>query len=126
MNQNEVEINQTGIYVEHDLFKTEKFAEFKTKLKNFYRKTWRGSVEEFEDAYGTDFKCASMGALIDAFFLAQKYWRDGRSLIPFAEWIKVDCGDCIIECGFAEKRENGVYVFGIKEQCLGLGLGLGL
>lgn len=118
MNENEAEINQTGITIETDVFLTKQFANLRVELENYYRKKMRDDVvlrEEIDEIL--------MGILIVAFTLAQKYWRDNnRSLIPFKEWDKLWYGNCPIKCGFAEKRENGIYVFGIKEQCLGLGL----
>lgn len=125
MNENEGEINQTGITIETDVFETKQFANLQVELENYHRKKKLGefpSLAALDEFFG-EFEFITTGCLISAFQLAQKYWRDnGRSLIPFKEWDDLWYGHCLIKCGFAEKRENGIYVFGIKEQCLGLGL----
>lgn len=63
-------------------------------------------------------KRAALGALVEAFILAQKWYKATASdrLIPLHEWKREEIADELIEVGFAEIREHGVYVRGSEEQ----------
>jgi len=60
----------------------------------------------------------ALGAMVEAFILAQKHFLAESSdrLIPLSEWKREKISDEIIECGLAEVREKGIYVRGSKEQ----------
>lgn len=61
---------------------------------------------------------AAIGALIEAFMLAQKHYLTtvNDRLIPLNDWELEEIGNEIIDCGFAEIREKGVYVKGSDKQ----------
>lgn len=55
------------------------------------------------------------GIALDAWRLAQRYWKDSEQLIPEAVWQRADL-ELLIECDLAERRPEGVYVRGTREQ----------
>lgn len=63
-------------------------------------------------------KRAALGALVESFMLAQKWYKATASdrLIPLSEWEREEIAPELIEVGFAEVRENGIYVRGSEEQ----------
>ena len=60
----------------------------------------------------------ALGALVEAFILAQEYYLklENDRLIPKESWKRQKICPEIIEVGLAEERENGIYVFGSNEQ----------
>lgn len=63
-------------------------------------------------------KQKALGALVWAFMIAQKHYLDESSdrLIPLSEWQRQSCENKLIDFGFAEMRDNGVYVCGSEKQ----------
>jgi hypothetical protein len=57
----------------------------------------------------------AIGVCVQAWFLAQKYWKEGRQLVPRALWDK--CGFApLIDAELAEVQAEGVYCRGSKRQ----------
>lgn len=63
-------------------------------------------------------KQKALGILVWAFIIAQKHYLDELSdrLIPLSEWKRQGCDESLITLGFAEFRENGVYLCGSEKQ----------
>ena len=59
----------------------------------------------------------AMGTLVYAWILAQKWWKSPERLIPLDEWKRsLSGGKLLIDCGFAEIRQDRVYVRGSEKQ----------
>lgn len=58
----------------------------------------------------------ALGACVDAFRLAQDYWFPGRRPIPLHVWERQGMENALIEVGFAEKKEDGIYISGSETQ----------
>ena len=56
------------------------------------------------------------GLLVSAWTLAQHYWLDDRSLIPVEKWNLIKFASCVITSGFAELKDDGIYIKGSEEQ----------
>lgn len=56
------------------------------------------------------------GMLWDLWELAQEYWFPNRELIPALDWRDAGLTDVLIECGFAEKRDEGYYAKGSETE----------
>lgn len=63
-------------------------------------------------------KQKSLGCLVWAFIVAQKHYlnEENDRLIPYDEWKTQGCDDVLINLGFAEKKDNGIYVCGSEKQ----------
>lgn len=63
-------------------------------------------------------KRAALGALVEAFILAQKWYKSTASdrLIPQEEWDREEIAKELVEVGYAEIREKGVYLRGSEDQ----------
>jgi hypothetical protein len=63
-------------------------------------------------------KRMALGALVEAWSLAQRFYlcQDNDRLIPKKEWDEQEIAPEIIEVGFAEIREKGVYMHGAEAQ----------
>lgn len=63
-------------------------------------------------------KQKALGALVWAFIIAQKFYLDESSdrLIPLSEWKRQSCENKLLDFGFAEMRDKGVYVCGSEKQ----------
>lgn len=57
----------------------------------------------------------AMGAMVDMWTIAQKYWLPDKRLIPQEEWDESGLPVEIIELGLAERREDGIYAKGSEE-----------
>lgn len=55
------------------------------------------------------------GTAADAWRLAQRYWKDGKKLIPKDVWRRADL-DVLFEADLAEERPDGIYVRGTAEK----------
>lgn len=55
---------------------------------------------------------AAAGAVIWAWKMAQKFWIEGRCLIPEKHWKYIKSGPSLVDSGLAEKRVNGIYMVG--------------
>lgn len=58
----------------------------------------------------------AVGSLVLAWKLAQKHWCPERGPIPDAEWLASELPEALIECGLAERKDDGVYLKGAEEQ----------
>jgi hypothetical protein len=56
----------------------------------------------------------AIGTVIEAFQLGQKYWGDGKKLIPLDVW-EISGLDSLITSKLAEKSDNGVYIKGSED-----------
>lgn len=83
------------INVEDSLFKEKRFSKLLLKTGDMDR---------------------AIGALVRAWALAQKYWLTPSQLVPLEVWEREEINPALLECGFAEKRELGIYVSGSKDQ----------
>lgn len=63
-----------------------------------------------------EFQELAKGRLHTIWRLAQDYWIENRTLIPEKVWILIPYHQDMIDCGFAEKRESGIYIYGSEEQ----------
>lgn len=63
-----------------------------------------------------EFQELAKGRLHTIWRLAQDYWIDNRTLIPEKVWALIPYHQDMIDCGFAEKRESGIYIYGSEEQ----------
>ena len=62
-------------------------------------------------------KRTALGALVEAFILAQQYFlKSSDHLIPLEKWKEQKISDELIEVGLAEMVDDGIYVKGSKEQ----------
>lgn len=63
-------------------------------------------------------KQKALGVIAWAFIIAQKHFLDEANdrCIPLNEWQRQGCESKLIELGFAEKRDNGIYVCGSEKQ----------
>ena len=82
------------INIENSLFADKRFVELAIKL---------GCQE------------TALGAMTWCFLVAQKYWFPNKEPIPFKAWESHKLNEKVIECGLAERRENGVYICGSEE-----------
>jgi hypothetical protein len=57
----------------------------------------------------------AIGMIIDAWYLAQRYWLTGEKYIPDEEF-KMAGLEPLIDCLFAKKMDNGYYIRGSEEQ----------
>lgn len=55
------------------------------------------------------------GLVIEAWRLAQEYWKHDRQLIPIHHFESLEANSKLIEANLAEIRENGVYVRGSSQ-----------
>ena len=60
----------------------------------------------------------ALGALVELWMVAQKFYLTtvNDRMIPLNEWTREELCDELIECGFAEHRDNGIYVRGSEKQ----------
>lgn len=58
----------------------------------------------------------ALGALVRCWTVAQRYWFPHRQMIPHDVWKKEKLNDAIIDAGFAQKTDEGIYVNGSEEQ----------
>jgi len=58
---------------------------------------------------------AADGMAVRAWKLAQRFWKDGEKLIPEADWKRAGLEPLIV-CDLAERRPEGVYVRGTRDQ----------
>lgn len=76
---------------------------------------FKALVELYQSVYGDMpvrfLEDLALGECIRAFWLAQKYWRDDRSLVPKAIW-KLAKHDYLLRVGLALEKEDGIYVCG--------------
>lgn len=73
----------------------------------------------FELAIKLGSKTTALGAVIEAFIVAQEFFlnKETHQLIPFEEWEKQKLHNALIEVGLAKKITNkGVYVSGANKQ----------
>lgn len=63
-----------------------------------------------------EFQELAKGRLHTIWRLAQDYWIENRTLIPEKVWVLISYHQDMIDCGFAEKRESGIYIYGSEEQ----------
>ncbi len=63
-----------------------------------------------------EFQEVAKGRLHTVWRLAQDYWIENRTLIPEKVWVLIPYHQDMIDCGFAEKRESGIYIYGSEEQ----------
>ncbi len=63
-----------------------------------------------------EFQELAKGRLHTVWRLAQDYWIENRTLIPEKVWSLIPYHQDMIDCGFAEKRESGIYIYGSEEQ----------
>lgn len=54
----------------------------------------------------------AIGQLVIAWRFAQKFWCDNKKPIPLKEWEFSKLNNDLIELGFAEKRDDGIYMSG--------------
>lgn len=59
---------------------------------------------------------AAYGALMEAFIVAQRYWVPERKRIPISIYSDERLATELIEVGFAEQNEEGIYIRGSEEQ----------
>ena len=64
-----------------------------------------------------DLKCpdTAIGALVRVWTVAQRYWADGKKLIPIEVWKREKLNDAVLNCGFAEIKKDGIYAIGSEE-----------
>lgn len=58
----------------------------------------------------------ALGALYFAWSVAQEYWAPHKNLIPFDVWESQLLNDALIQVGFAERRDQGIYMKGSEKQ----------
>ncbi len=63
-----------------------------------------------------EFQELAKGRLHTVWRLAQDYWIENRTLIPEKVWALIPYHQDMIDCGFAEKRESGIYIYGSEDQ----------
>lgn len=76
----------------------------------FTRNEWTDLVIHFKD------RAKALGELNWAWITAQQFWFPDRNPIPHDVWKLQRLNDALIDCGFAEKREDGVYMKGSEAQ----------
>lgn len=58
----------------------------------------------------------ALGALVEAWMIAQEYWKFNDLGIPKKRWIEEELSDELIKCGFTEDNGDFLYMKGSKEQ----------
>lgn len=88
----------------------EKISRINVEASLFTQRAW------FELVIKTKSADTALGALVRCWLVAQKFWFPEKKPIPAEVWAKENLNNLIIECGFAEIRDDGIYVRGSSEQ----------
>lgn len=57
----------------------------------------------------------AIGAIVELWITAQKYWLPDKNLIPAEEFKSIDNWKLLLDCRFAEERDNGFYAKGAEK-----------